>query len=345
VLKHVDVLTLNDEEARQLTGEHNLVKAARGVQKLGPKNLVIKRGENGALLFDHDGEIFAAPALPLEEVIDPTGAGDSFAGGFMGYLARPGVEPTGASLRTAMIYGSVMASFCVEGFSYDRLRGLDSASIQHRFEAFSSLTNFDVPRAAARQPARPLAAGRDGGAAGVLRVAGGVRGSAAARVCRAGADPVVLPGVGARGAGRAGAAVGGPIIEAAVFGGVWVRGDREAGRGGLADRRGGGGDAAGAALRGLSGVVVARAGCRGCGRGRSRGGTIVGEIFIALGLWWPVTRRAALVVLVLLHVGIAVTLRISWLFHALMLLHIVLFVRPGSRAAHGSASTRNIARA
>jgi sugar/nucleoside kinase (ribokinase family) len=142
VLRHVDVLTLNDEEARQLTGEHNLVKAARAVQKLGPKSLVIKRGEHGALLFDAEGEIFAAPALPLEEVIDPTGAGDSFAGGFMGYLARPGVEPNGASLRTAMIYGSVMASFCVEGFSYDRLRGLSTAAIQHRFEAFSKLTNF-----------------------------------------------------------------------------------------------------------------------------------------------------------------------------------------------------------
>ena len=143
VLRHVDVLTLNDEEARQLSGEHNLVKAARAVQKLGPKNLVIKRGENGALLFDRDGEIFSAPALPLEEVVDPTGAGDSFAGGFMGYLARPGVEPTGASLRTAMIYGSVMASFCVEGFSYDRLVGLDAATIQRRFEAFSALTNFE----------------------------------------------------------------------------------------------------------------------------------------------------------------------------------------------------------
>jgi sugar/nucleoside kinase (ribokinase family) len=149
VLRHVDVLTLNDEEARQLTGEHNLVKAARGVQKLGPKNVVVKRGENGALLFDHAGDVFSAPALPLEEVIDPTGAGDCFAGGFMGYLARPGVEPTGASLRTAMIYGSVMASFCVEGFSYDRLRGLDSGSIQHRFEAFSSLTNFSEPACSA----------------------------------------------------------------------------------------------------------------------------------------------------------------------------------------------------
>lgn len=143
VLRHIDVLTLNDEEARQLTGEHNLVKAARGIQKMGPRNLVIKRGEYGALLFDADGDIFAAPALPLAEVIDPTGAGDSFAGGFMGYLARPGIEASGASLRTAMIFGSVMASFCVEGFSYDNLRGLDSGAIQRRFEAFSALSNFD----------------------------------------------------------------------------------------------------------------------------------------------------------------------------------------------------------
>lgn len=142
VLKNLDVLTLNDEEARQLSGEHNIVKAARAVQALGPRNVVIKRGEYGALLFDADGDVFSAPALPLEDVVDPTGAGDSFAGGFMGYLARPGVEPTGASLRTAMIYGSVMASFCVEGFSYDRLKGLDRAAIQRRFEAFASLTNF-----------------------------------------------------------------------------------------------------------------------------------------------------------------------------------------------------------
>ncbi|MBZ5711559.1 PfkB family carbohydrate kinase [Nannocystis pusilla] len=143
VLKNVDVLTLNDEEARQLSGEHNIVKAARAVRALGPRNVVIKRGEYGALLFDADGDVFSAPALPLEDVVDPTGAGDSFAGGFMGWLARPGVEPTGASLRTAMIYGSVMASFCVEGFSYDRLKGLDAATIQRRFETFASLTNFD----------------------------------------------------------------------------------------------------------------------------------------------------------------------------------------------------------
>jgi sugar/nucleoside kinase (ribokinase family) len=142
VLKNVDVLTLNDEEARQLSGEHNIVKAARAIRALGPRNVVIKRGEYGALLFDADGEVFAAPALPLEDVVDPTGAGDSFAGGFMGWLARPGVEPSGASLRTAMIYGSVMASFCVEGFSYDRLKGLDRAAIQRRFETFAALTDF-----------------------------------------------------------------------------------------------------------------------------------------------------------------------------------------------------------
>lgn len=142
VLKNVDVLTLNDEEARQLSGEHNIVKAARAIRALGPRNVVIKRGEYGALLFDADGEVFSAPALPLEDVVDPTGAGDSFAGGFMGWLARPGVEPTGASLRTAMIYGSVMASFCVEGFSYDRLKGLDRAAIQRRFDAFAGLTDF-----------------------------------------------------------------------------------------------------------------------------------------------------------------------------------------------------------
>jgi sugar/nucleoside kinase (ribokinase family) len=142
VIAKVDVLTINEEEARLLTGEHNLVKAARGIQRMGARNLVIKRGEYGALLFDESGDFFVAPALPLEEVIDPTGAGDSFAGGFMGYLARRGVPPSGASLRTAMIYGSVMASFCVEGFSYDRLRELDAAAIQARFRRFAQLTDF-----------------------------------------------------------------------------------------------------------------------------------------------------------------------------------------------------------
>jgi sugar/nucleoside kinase (ribokinase family) len=142
VLGRVDVLTINDEEARQLSGEDNLVKAARKILALGPRNLVIKRGEYGALLFDADGDIFSAPALPLEEVIDPTGAGDCFAGGFMGYLSGQGTDPSGATLRTAMICGSVMASFCVEGFSYDRLRSLDIDAVQARFDQFAKLTDF-----------------------------------------------------------------------------------------------------------------------------------------------------------------------------------------------------------
>lgn len=140
VISKVDVLMINEEEARQLTGEHNLIKAARGVQAMGPKSVVVKRGEYGALLF-HADDIFSAPALPLEEVIDPTGAGDAFAGGFMGYLAR-GVEPHGENLRAAMIYGSVLASFIVEGFSYDTLIRLDVKKIQDRFEMFKRLTDF-----------------------------------------------------------------------------------------------------------------------------------------------------------------------------------------------------------
>jgi sugar/nucleoside kinase (ribokinase family) len=140
VLAKVDALLINEQEAMQLTGEHNLVKAARAVQKLGPKSVVVKRGEYGALLF-HDDEVFSAPALPLDEVIDPTGAGDAFAGGFMGWIARSG-EPHGEHLRTAMIYGSALASFLVQGFSYDTLFGLDAAKIRARFEAFAKLTDF-----------------------------------------------------------------------------------------------------------------------------------------------------------------------------------------------------------
>ena len=140
VISKVDVLTINEEGAMQLTGEHNLVKAAKMIRGMGPHSLVIKRGEYGALLF-HDQEIFSAPALPLEDVVDPTGAGDSFAGGFMGYLAR-GVEPTGQNLRTAMIYGSVLASFNVEGFSYDTMKDLSIEKIQARFDQFSRLTDF-----------------------------------------------------------------------------------------------------------------------------------------------------------------------------------------------------------
>jgi sugar/nucleoside kinase (ribokinase family) len=140
-LRRVHTLLINDEEARQLAGEHNLVRAATRIRAMGPHSLVIKRGDAGALLF-HEGGVFAAPALPLADVKDPTGAGDTFAGGFMGYLAHAGrLDPD--SIRAAMIYGSVMASFCVEQFSVDGLRDLTQAMIQDRFEAFHSLARFD----------------------------------------------------------------------------------------------------------------------------------------------------------------------------------------------------------
>lgn len=141
VLRRVDILMINEEEARQLTEEPNLVKAAAKLETLGPKSVVIKRGEYGALLF-HKGRVFAAPALPISDVVDPTGAGDSFAGGFMGYLGRVG-ETSGEHLRAAMIYGSVLASYCVEGFSYDRIATLDHAKIDARYEAFAALTQFE----------------------------------------------------------------------------------------------------------------------------------------------------------------------------------------------------------
>jgi len=139
-LSRVDTLLINDEEARQLAGKHNLVAAAEEILKMGPSSVVIKRGDSGALLF-YDGGIFAAPALPLEEVRDPTGAGDSFAGGFMGYLARCG-ELDALAIRSAMIFGSVMASFAVQQFSLDGLRNLDNGTIQKRFDAFYDLANF-----------------------------------------------------------------------------------------------------------------------------------------------------------------------------------------------------------
>jgi sugar/nucleoside kinase (ribokinase family) len=140
-LARVQSLLINDEEARQLAGEHNLVRAAAGIRRMGPHSVVIKRGDSGALLFHEDG-VFAAPALPLEEVRDPTGAGDSFAGGFMGYLAYAGrFDPV--TVRAAMIYGSVMASFSVEQFSLDGLRNLTPAMIQQRFDAFHDLSRFD----------------------------------------------------------------------------------------------------------------------------------------------------------------------------------------------------------
>jgi sugar/nucleoside kinase (ribokinase family) len=139
-LSKVHTLLINDEEARQLAGEHNLVQAAARIRAMGPHSLVIKRGDAGALLF-YEGGVFAAPALPLEDVRDPTGAGDTFAGGFMGYLAYAGgLEPV--HIRSAMIFGSVMASFCVEQFSLDGLRGLTPELIQKRFDAFYRLADF-----------------------------------------------------------------------------------------------------------------------------------------------------------------------------------------------------------
>ncbi len=142
VVSKVDVLTINEEEALQLTGATSLLAAAREIRELGPKILVIKRGEYGALLFGPGSEeLFAAPAIPLEKVDDPTGAGDCFAGGFMGYLSTAETLD-GPTLRRAVIWGSVMASFCVQGFSYDRLRDLDRAQIDARYKAFVDLTSF-----------------------------------------------------------------------------------------------------------------------------------------------------------------------------------------------------------
>ena len=143
-LRRVNTLLVNDEEARQLAEEHNLRKAAARILQMGPTSVVIKRGDAGALLF-HGGGVFGVPALPLEDVRDPTGAGDTFAGGFMGYLAYAGnFEP--ATIRTAMIVGSVMASFAVEKFSVDGLRGLTRDTIQDRFDAFAELTRFESVR-------------------------------------------------------------------------------------------------------------------------------------------------------------------------------------------------------
>jgi len=142
VIKKVDILTINDEEARQLSGEYSLVKAAKKIHKMGPKYLVIKKGEHGALVF-HGDKIFSAPALPLAEVNDPTGAGDTFAGGMMGYLAS--TNKTGwEQMKTAVIYGSAMASFCVEDFSVGRLKGLRKSEINKRVKEFVKLTNFKL---------------------------------------------------------------------------------------------------------------------------------------------------------------------------------------------------------
>jgi len=140
VLQKVDIVVINEGEARQFTGEANLVKAARQIIALGCKRLVVKRGEYGVLMFTADS-VFAAPAYPLEEVFDPTGAGDTFAGGFMGFLANTG-DLSEEGLRQAIVFGSVMASFNVEDFSLDRMKRLDYKEIEARYKSFKSLTSF-----------------------------------------------------------------------------------------------------------------------------------------------------------------------------------------------------------
>lgn len=142
VIAKVDVITINDEEARQLTDEHSLVRAARKIEKMGPKYVVIKKGEHGALLF-HKDQIFFAPALPLEEVFDPTGAGDTFAGGFTGYLAKS-EDVSFENMKNAVIYGSSLASFCVEKFGTERMENLEHSELESRLQEFQSLTQFDI---------------------------------------------------------------------------------------------------------------------------------------------------------------------------------------------------------
>jgi sugar/nucleoside kinase (ribokinase family) len=142
LLKKVDVLLVNDGEARQLSGENSLVKAAKVIQAMGPKFLIIKKGEHGALLF-HKNQVFCAPALPLEEVFDPTGAGDTFAGGFIGHLAKT-KDISFENMKTAIIVGSAMASFCVEKFGTDRIKEITKADIKARLEEFVELANFDI---------------------------------------------------------------------------------------------------------------------------------------------------------------------------------------------------------
>jgi sugar/nucleoside kinase (ribokinase family) len=142
VIKRVDVITINDEEARQLSGEYSLVKAAAKIHTIGPKYVVIKKGEHGALLF-HNKEVFFAPALPLEEVFDPTGAGDTFAGGFSGYIAQS-ENISFSNMKNAIIQGSNLASFCVEKFGTERMESLNKSEVQERLKQFKSLTQFDI---------------------------------------------------------------------------------------------------------------------------------------------------------------------------------------------------------
>ena len=142
VLKEIDVLSINDEEARQLSGEYSLMKAAKTILEMGPKILIIKKGEHGALLFNRN-EVFYAPALPLEEVFDPTGAGDTFAGGFVGYLAATG-DISFENMKRAIIHGSTMASFCVEKFGTERLLDLKRDEIAKRAQQFIDLTQVEI---------------------------------------------------------------------------------------------------------------------------------------------------------------------------------------------------------
>jgi sugar/nucleoside kinase (ribokinase family) len=137
-----DVLTINDAEARQLSGEYSLVKAAQKILKMGPKYLIIKKGEHGALLFNKE-QVFFAPALPLEDVFDPTGAGDTFAGGFIGYLAES-KDISFENMKRAIIYGSAMASFCVEKFGTERIANLSQAEVEERVQQFIDLVQFDI---------------------------------------------------------------------------------------------------------------------------------------------------------------------------------------------------------
>jgi sugar/nucleoside kinase (ribokinase family) len=142
VLKRVDVITINDEEARQLSGEYSLVNAAKKIHSMGPKYVVIKKGEHGALLFS-EGKMFYAPALPLAEVFDPTGAGDTFAGGFCGYLAKT-ENISFENMKNAIIYGSNLASFCVEKFGTERMQELKKDEVDKRLQSFKELTQFDI---------------------------------------------------------------------------------------------------------------------------------------------------------------------------------------------------------
>jgi sugar/nucleoside kinase (ribokinase family) len=142
VMGMVDVLMVNDSEARELSGEYSLVKSAKIIMQMGPRYLIIKKGEHGALLF-HDREVFFAPALPLEEVFDPTGAGDTFAGGFIGHLAKT-KDISFANMKTAIIVGSAMASFCVEKFGPERLKEITKSDIDERIQQFVQLVNFDI---------------------------------------------------------------------------------------------------------------------------------------------------------------------------------------------------------